>query len=252
MQSSSNAARAAATLLLLGRSGVNGLSLKELSEEIGDAKPAMLRCLSALIEYGFAEQVSRGRYRLGPSIYSLARSESAVNVEVATWRSSLVEIAESFGQTVYLVRRAGLDVVVVDMQVGTSPVQALTSGIGGRLPMGIGAGSVAILGTLDPANRTDIILRNAPKYARWKLGAERITSHVEQAAARGYASDIGLFIPECGGLAVPIRERGHYEAGMSLTLSAPNSFFEMHQPSVVAAKIKQIIQHVQKGQNAPR
>lgn len=232
-------------LLLLGKAGAAGAALKDLAEELQDAKPAVLRCLNALIEFGFAEQVARGRYRLGPSIFSLARSDGAVQVEVARWRSVLEEIADTLGQTIYLVRRAGLDVVIVDMQVGTSPVQALISGIGGRLPMGIGAGSVSILATLDRADWADIVRRNAKKYPNWKLDTEIVSKQVEQATVRGHAYDSGLLIPECAGLAVPIRERGQYESDLSLTLSVPKSFFDIHQPADVAGRIRNIIEKTQ-------
>lgn len=247
MSFSTNAARAAATLLELGRAGAEGTTLKNLATAVGDPKPAMLRCLSALLEYGFAEQVARGRYRLGPSIYSLAKAESAVHVEVAKWRPALVLLAEKLGQTMYLVRRAGMDVVVIDMQIGTSPVQALTNGIGGRLPMGIGSGSLAIVSTLDPQARSEIIATNAHRYSQWTLDAAIVARYVEEAVPRDYSCDVGLIIRDWGGLAVPIRERGEYAAAMSLTMTAPKSFFDTHHHGVVAAEIKKVISRVQSG-----
>lgn len=245
MATSSNASRAAAMLLLLGRAGVEGAALKDLAEELDDAKPPVLRCLQSLIEFGFAEQVARGRYRLGPSIFSLARSEGAVQVEIARWRSVLDELAEGLGQTVYLVRRAGFDITVVDKQVGTSPVQALVSAIGGRLPMGVGAGSIAILSTFDRPKWMEIVKRNAAKYSKWNLDADIVSKHVDQATIRGYAYDSGLLIPELAGLSVPIRERGQYESDLSLTMSVPIRFFEINQPSEIAAKVRHIIERTQ-------
>ncbi|WP_374618759.1 IclR family transcriptional regulator [Devosia sp.] len=247
MASSSNASRAAAMLLLLGKSGAAGAPLKELAEELEDAKPAVLRCLNSLIEFGFAEQVSRGRYRLGPTIFSLARSESAVQVEVARWHSVLDEVVETFGQSVALVRRAGMEVVIVDKLVGTSPVQALVTQIGGRLPMGIGAGSVAILSSLDHPDWAEIVQRNSEKYPKWNFDAEMVAKHVEQAVVRGFSFDSGLLIPECAGLAVPIRERGQYESDLALTLSVPRAFFEANQPTQVASRLKSIIDARQSG-----
>ena len=247
MSVSTNAARAAAMLLELGRAGVPGTTLKDLAAAVGDPKPAMLRCLAALMEYGFAEQVARGKYRLGPSIYSLAKAESVVHVEVAKWRPALELLAAKLGQTMHLVRRAGMDVVVINMQIGTSPVQALTTGIGGRLPMGIGSGSLAILATLDPEDRSEIIATNAHRYPQWTLDVATVTRYVEQAVLRGYSCDVSLIISDWGGLAVPIRERGEYAAAMSLTMTAPKSFFDTHDHDAVADEIKKVISHVQSG-----
>jgi DNA-binding IclR family transcriptional regulator len=245
MAASTNAARAAAMLLILGKSGVSGVALKDLAEELEDAKPAVLRCLNSLIEYGFAEQVARGRYRLGPSIFSLARTEGAVQVEVARWRSLLEEVVQAFGQSAVLVRRAGLEVVVVDKLVGTSPVQALVVSIGGRLPMGIGAGSVAILSSLDREDWEQIVKRNAARYPKWNFDSDLVVKHIEQAVVRGFSFDSGLLIPECAGLAVPIRERGRYSSDLSVTMSVPKSFFEANQPAEVAGRIRSIIERNQ-------
>jgi DNA-binding IclR family transcriptional regulator len=247
MSASTNASRALVTLLELGRAGVAGITLKDLAAAVGDPKPAMLRCLQALLEYGFAEQVARGRYRLGPSIYSLAKAENAVHVEVAKWRSALALLAEKLGQTMYLARRAGLDVVVIDMEIGSSPVQALSSGIGGRLPMGIGSGSLAIVSTLDPQVRSQIIATNADRYSQWKLDVATVTRYVDQAAPRDYSCDVGLIIPDVGGLAVPIRERGQYSAVMALGMTAPKSFFDTHNHGAIADEIKKVISRVQAG-----
>lgn len=251
MTPSTNAARAAATLLELGRSGASGMTLKDLSEAVGDPKAAMLRCLSALLQYGFAEQVGRGRYRLGPSIYSLAKAQTAVHVEVAKWRPALVFLASKLGQTMHLVRRAGWDVVVLDMEIGSAPVQVLANGVGARLPLGIGSGSLAIVSTFDPQVRNEIVANNTSRYSQFKLDAATVARYVEQTALRDYSCDVGLIIPECGGLAVPIRERGEYTAAMAITLTAPRSFFDAHNHAAVAAEIKKTIAHVQAGNSLP-
>lgn len=241
MVNSEGAARAALLLLELGKAGSAGASLLEIAEALGQTKPTLLRSINSLIDYGFIEQVARGRYRLGPSIYSLARVESAVILDVASWRPVLERLASTFGQTIYLVRRAGLDVVVIDMQVGSAPVQALTSGIGGRLPMGIGSGSLAIMATLDPDDQDAMISANAPRYAHWNLTAPVVTEIVKKATVNGHASDVGLIIPECGGIGVPIREQGRYIATMSIVLSAPLLFFSQNSIADVAKEIKKAI-----------
>ena len=242
MATSLNAARAADTLILLGKAGVEGKALKEISSELDAAKPSVLRCLNALIESGFAEQIARGRYRLGPAIFSLARSESAVEIEVDHWRPVLEEVVEAYGQTVYLVRRAGRNVLVADKLVGTAPIQALVSDIGGRLPMGLGTGSVAILASLDQADWRKIVEQNAKKYADWGIEVNEVAELVQRASIQGFVYDMEVFIPECAGIAVPIRDPGRYEANLALTLSSPASFLMKNKPAEVAGRIKSIIE----------
>lgn len=242
MTTSLNATRAADTLILLGKAGVEGMALKEISADLKAAKPSVLRCLNALIESGFAEQVTRGRYRLGPAIFSLARSETAIETEVDHWRPVLEEVVEAFGQTVYLVRRAGKNVVVADKQIGTAPIQALVSDIGGRLPMGLGTGSVAILSTFDEVDWRQIVEQNSEKYADWGVKIDEVAELVKTASIQGYVYDMEIFIPDCAGIALPIRDPGRYDANLALTLSSPSSFLRRNKPSDVAGRIKSIIE----------
>lgn len=241
MAASEGGARAARLLLELGKGGSSGAPLLDIADALGDAKPTLLRTIKSLVDHGFVEQVSRGRYRLGPSIYALARVESAVVLDVASWRPVLEQLAAEFGQTIHLVRRAGLDVVVIDLQVGNAPVQALTSGIGGRLPMGIGSGSLAILGSFDKQEREAVISANEHRYSDWGLGKDKVLEIVMRAHLDGHSSDVGLIIPECGGIGVPICEPGTYAAGMSITLSAPLQFFKENNIADVAGRMKRAI-----------
>ncbi|UXR92860.1 IclR family transcriptional regulator [Agrobacterium tumefaciens] len=241
MATSEGGARAALLLLELGKVGSSGTTLMELAKALNQTKPTLLRTISSLIDHGFVEQIIRGRYRLGPSIYSLARAESAVMLDVASWRPVVEDLADTLGQTIYLTRRAGLDIVVIDMQVGSAPVQALTTGIGGRLPMGIGSGSLAILATLDPHDQEVLIAANAHRYSQWNLEPAAVAEIVKKAMVNGYANDAGLIIPETGGIGVPIREQGRYVASMSIVLSAPIQFFSQNNIPEVAKHIKTAI-----------
>jgi DNA-binding IclR family transcriptional regulator len=241
MAGSEGSARAALLLLELGKAGSTGAALQDIAAALAQPKPTLLRGINSLIDYGFIEQVGRGRYRLGPSIFALARTESAAALDVANWQSVLDQLAATFGQTFALVRRAGYDVVVVDKRVGGAPVQALISEIGDRLPMGIGSGSLAILATLDPADQVATISANARRYNGWNIGVDEVTEIVRRATVNGHASDLGLVIPECGGIGVPIHERGRYIATMSIVLSAPLQFFSQNNVIDVADRIKQAI-----------
>jgi DNA-binding IclR family transcriptional regulator len=234
--SSSNAERAARVLIALGAVGSAGIALKELAEQLGQAKPAVHRTLTALARHGFVETIVRGRYRLGPSIYGLARQESSALDRIRLWRPALMEMAARFGHAVYLIGRAGLDAVVLDMHVGQAPVQALTSGVGGRLPLGVGPGPVAILSTLDEASRAVVLRENEPRYHARGLATEHIRRLVGEAVEQGFACDRGDFLPDCGGVALPVRD-GDGTAATAVTVAAPLTF-------LTEDRIRDIVQHV--------
>lgn len=222
--SSSNAERAGSVLLCLGEGGEEGMRLRELSEKL-DAAPANVhRTLAALVGQGFVEQVGHGLYRLGPAIYALARRDTGSASQVARWQPALVEIARHYGHAGFLMRRVGLDVVALHMEVGLAPLQARARTIGARYPLGVGPSSICILSTLSPEERDFVLSANAARYAALGHDPAHIRSLVAEAARDGHSLDLAVFTPDVGAIAVPIRERdGEARAGLAMT--APLTFF---------------------------
>ncbi|EWY40987.1 IclR family transcriptional regulator [Skermanella stibiiresistens SB22] len=241
LSSSSNAERAAAVLLVLGEAGSDGLALKDIAARMGEAKPAVHRTLVALAKHGFVEQArNRGGYRLGPSIYALACRQNTAAEKVRKWRPALMALAERLGHGVYLMERAGMDAVVLDMHMGTAPIQALTNGVGGRLPMGLGPGSASILAMQDGGTRDFILTANADRFAQRAIGQDIVRRMVERAAEQGFGIDLGEIIPGCGGIAIPIRERG---GGTTTAISTamPLSFLSQPNIDLVLREIRAVI-----------
>lgn len=206
--SSSNAERAAIVLLVLGESGLDGMALRELAQTLGEAKPALHRTLKAMIRHGFVEQPQgRGNYRLGPAIFALSRRESSAAERVRRWRPTLIELGERLGCTMFLMMRSGMDAVVLDMHVGSSPVQLMTSGVGGRLPLGAGPGSSAILAMQDEPVREQVMAANAVRYCKYGVEPELVRSMVDDAIRRGHSVSRGDIHPDAGGVGVPLIER---------------------------------------------
>jgi len=192
-KSSSNVERAAEILLAIGDAGPHGCTLSDLSSKLNDTKSAVHRALSGLAKFGFVEQSSRrGRYRLGPAVYSLANSSYSITDIVAMLRPALVAISAATHMSTYLMARSGLDCVCLDFQEGIYPIRALLSGVGGRIPLGVSVAGVCILSTLDPATRRAILAQNRPHLDRWKLDPEEVFEETEAAAAVGYAVRPGV------------------------------------------------------------
>ncbi len=242
--SSSNAERAARALLAVGRGGSDGLSLADLARALGEAKPGMHRTLTALARYGFVEKRGHGRYRLGPAIFALAQLDGSMHDRLTRWRPLLVETASRHGCTVYLLERAGFDMVVLDMHVGSAPLQALTSGIGDRLPLGLGPAAAAILTTLDVPTRELILASNAAAFVARGYSEAHVRNFVVETLARGYALDRAQFVPECGGIALPIRDRNG-QASAAISLSAPASFLTDRRATDIAAELQAAIERIQ-------
>jgi DNA-binding IclR family transcriptional regulator len=205
-ESSTNVERAAEIMVHLGRAGVPGLSLQQLSETLGDAKSATRRALVALSVRGFVEATGkRGQYRLGPAIYGLANRSSSTSELARRFRPAVTEVAAKTGQSSFLLARAGFDAICIDMHEGAAFVQTLTGGIGGRVPLGIGPGSIAIMLGLDAATREAVIRNNGPRYGQYNgADAAHVRDKLARAAIQGCSYDIGETYSDAGGVAVPI------------------------------------------------
>jgi DNA-binding IclR family transcriptional regulator len=238
-ESSTNVERAAEILVHLGRAGVPGLSLQQLSEALGDAKSATRRSLVALSVRGFVETTGRrGQYRLGPAIYGLANRSSSTSELARRFRPAVMEVAARTGQSSFLLTRAGFDAICIDMHEGTSFVQTLTGGIGGRVPLGIGPGSLAIMLGIDAATRDAVIRQNAPRYGQYN-GADvaRVRDTLARAIAQGWCYDIGETYSDAGGVAVPIPVSPN-DATASISIAIPAASLDPDRAAAIAGLIR--------------
>jgi DNA-binding IclR family transcriptional regulator len=241
-ESSTNVERAVEILVLLGQSGVSGMSLQAVSEHLGDAKSATRRALVALSGRGFVESAGRrGQYRLGPAIYGLANKSSSTSELVRRFRPAVMEVAAQTGQSSYLMTRAGFDAICVDMHEGTAFVRTLTGGVGGRVPLGVGPGSTAILLGLDADTREAIIARNAPRYPQYNgTNADQVRRNLERALEQGCSYDIGEMFSEAGGVASPI-PISPSDATAAISIAMPVAQLDPDRAQVIAALMKNLI-----------
>lgn len=223
--SSLNAERALEILLVLGEVGPEGLSLSEIARRIGGAKSAAHRSLAALLNKGFAEPTGRyGHYRLGPAIPMIAGRQERLEPQIQLVRPGMTEFARRTGFTVYLMVQAGVDAVCAEM-VSRSTRRQFTMGVGARVPMGVAAGSLALMSMLPEDTAAGIISANAERYRRHPalrhVDAALIADLVAQARARGYAINMGYYLPGEGGLGLPVPRRGLYEVNVAVSFNAP-------------------------------
>jgi DNA-binding IclR family transcriptional regulator len=222
-ESSSNAERAGEILVHLGDAGVEGMSLQVLSLRLNEAKPAVRRAIVALSKRGFVEAAGKyGHYRLGPAIFGLANRTTSVNEVVRRYRPAVTEVAAATQQSSYLMIRAGFDAICVDMHEGTGFVQTLTGGVGGRVPLGVGPGTISILTLLDLPLVDSILEQNEPRFGLYnRADMGKVQRELQRARELGFSYDIGETYPDAGGVAVPIRtSRGITAAAVSIAIPA--------------------------------
>lgn len=222
---SSNAVRALDILLMLGEAGVEGASLAEIATSMGQAKPAVHRSLASLLQRGFVEPTGKhGHYRLGPTIPMLARRQERLEPLILKFRPGMAEFARRTGHSVYMMVQAGVDAVCAEL-VTRSPQRQFSMGVGGRVPMGVAAGSVALMSMMSEAECAQLLDANAARYLSHPsvqhVDRSIVEAQVRDARRRGYAVNMAYYLPGEGGLGLPVPGSSLYETNVAISFTAP-------------------------------
>lgn len=199
--------RAVALLQVLGGASDGDQRLKDLAAKAGLTQPTAARILKALGAHGFVEHdpASR-RYRLGLGLLTLAATAAGRSSAKGLARPWLLRLAQDCTANAFLMLRAGTEAVCVDRIDGGVIVHSITGAIGGRVPLGVGPGSLAVLAFLDEREAEAIIALNAARYRTFPgIDADRVARALPAIRATGYAFDPGRVIEGVRGLAVPLR-----------------------------------------------
>jgi DNA-binding IclR family transcriptional regulator len=163
------------------------------------------RMLDMLVQEGFATRDDKRRYGIGPEVFQLADvGQRRVDLRQLA-HPALQRLQQSFGDTAVLTEASRGEAVCSDLVTGTFPVHANYVTVGTRRPLGVGAGSLAVLAWLPPAERTRRLQQTARKLGNYpRLNAPSIAAEAEAARARGYVLFLDWVVVGMGGIAVPI------------------------------------------------
>lgn len=232
--------RALRLLALVGRGAERGVGLGDIVEESGLNKPTARRLLLALIRAGLVEQdpVSR-RYYLGEEAYVLGTLSSPRHGLLELSMESLRRISEITMDTSFVSMRRDNYSVCLHREEGTFPVRTHALQTGYQHPLGIGAGSLAILSALpdDEVERildaiSPVLLEKYPGYS-----TRQILDDVEETRRRGYSLNPGRIVPSSWGLGAAIMFPDGRVAG-ALSIAAIDSRVTARRQPELAAHLK--------------
>lgn len=200
----------AAQLLRLLAARPAGMRLTDLSAAAFLHKATALRLLSALERQGLVVRDPRSKlYTLGLELLAAGWMSVESSILRDLGRAALSRLAGETGDTVYFTIRSGLESLCVDRQEGSFPIKTLTLEIGSRRPLGVGAGSLALLAFLPDGEREAVMRRVIPAAApHYGNGPGIIERLVDRARAQGYADNPGLIIPGMQAISVPVMTAG--------------------------------------------
>ncbi|MDS1140076.1 IclR family transcriptional regulator [Pusillimonas sp. SM2304] len=184
----------------------HGLRLAEIAALTQLGKTTVHRLMTGLVDLGWVDQVEEdGSYVLGfrPLTLALAAADRYSLARLSAPR--LQQIADITGDTVYLSLGSGTDAVCVARYEGDFPVKTLTLSVGARRPLGVGAGSLALLAFQDEQAVSQTLARNADARARYQISDATLHRLIAEARNRGYALNDGMLVSGMSAIGVPIR-----------------------------------------------
>ncbi|HEX8594491.1 MAG TPA: IclR family transcriptional regulator [Pseudomonas sp.] len=208
-----------AVLRCLGDCAEGGERVTQLAQQVGLSQPTTHRLLRSLMDEGMVEQDERSkRYRLSIEFFALAAKAGNTGNLRDLVRPSLLRLSASLGDSLFLLARSGFDAICLDRSEGPYPIRTFTGDIGGRVALGVGQGSLAILAYLPEEERDTVIRYNLPRLKDFHLYDEVfLRSEVENVRRLGYAARNTGALPGMAGLAVPIFDReGRSVAALSV------------------------------------
>jgi len=211
-----------AMLVLRGVSRMRGegAGLLALTRDTGMSKPTVHRILAALAAEGMVEQdPATRRYFLGPECHvlgNIASERFGINRLAAP---VVARLAHECGDSAFFSLRRDVFAVCVLREDGDYPLKTHVLLPGDRHPLGIGAGSLAILAAL-PDDEVEACLQAnaaliAARYPHYSVPL--IRTLVDEVREQGYAVNRGLVVPGSWGIGVPLRdEQGQVLGALSI------------------------------------
>ena len=193
--------------------------LNEVSAATGLNKVTALRILDTLAEEGFVEREAGGRgFARGTEFLALAASVGRSHDIRELARPSLVRLAELSEDTALLSVRSGIQSVCIDRHVGPFPIRANYLDIGSRRPLGVGAGSLALLAWLPDREAEAILGALGPYLAHYpRMSVDVIRDAIRTSRDRGWVVLLDRVIDKMAAIGAPIfNEAGDVVGALSI------------------------------------
>ncbi len=190
--------RATELLRLVGSAGDAGARLSDLVKQSELTKPTVRRLLLALVYAGLLDQngIDR-RYHLGPETYVLGRLAQSRFGILPIALSSLVRLSLATGDSSFLSIQHGSHALCLHREEGTYPIRVQILKAGDRHPLGVGAGSLALLASLPDAEVEWALAENVGELKHrypTTYSSDRLRTLVGETRKNGFSFNPGLLL----------------------------------------------------------
>jgi DNA-binding IclR family transcriptional regulator len=240
-----NIARIFSVMGALSKASAEGLRLVDLCEATGMGKSTLHRILAGMAAAGLVEQDEESaRFFVGLKLLAWANAARERFAFARFAEPALERLARQTQDTVYLVGRTGDEIVCLDCREGSFPIKVLTLNVGDRRPLGIGAGSLAILAALPDEEVERILTTQTAARAGFQINDPQLRKLIAAARREGYAYNNIHVLPGMdkaagmAGIGIPLR-RGDGTPVAALHLTAVTLRLEAPRRESVVASMRQ-------------
>jgi DNA-binding IclR family transcriptional regulator len=174
---------------LLGAAPPGGVSLAELSGQLGMPKSTAHRYLTSLVSLGLAERDDNDHFHLGTKVLELAGAYLAKSDLRTEARGVMDELGAQTAETIHLAVPSAGEVVYIAKVESIHPIR-MYSHIGARLPMYCTALGKAILPFLPEERRERILsLPFRPRTANTITEPQVMRQELDRIRQQGFAVD---------------------------------------------------------------
>ncbi len=215
-------AKAIRLLPIVAERNASGVTLSTVARKANLTTATTRRLLQGLVDGGLLSFDPYSKiYTLGIGIFDLAgapgspRQFDALRMEL---QPALAETATITGETAFLSVPFGDEALCVDAAGDTTALSANTLKVGARRPLGVGAGSAALLAALPEAECDRYIAANTEVYSRYgELNAAEVRRLVRHWREHRWLINVSIIIPEVGAIAVAVFDKsGQLRAALSV------------------------------------
>ena len=214
--------RGLAVLRLLTRIGPGGLRMGEIGRRLGLNKSTAIRLTRTLVDEGFVlHDQSTGAYRLGPEAFAVGLAAEPSYALQRLAAPALRALALVSGDTVFFTVLHGIESICLSRSEGDFPIRNQLVKAGDRWPLGVGAGSCAMLAAMSDDDIGRILARNAALRAERYPGCTEsaIQRLIHETRSQGYCLNPGLVLESSWAIGVPVYDAQNRPVA-SLSLAA--------------------------------
>jgi DNA-binding IclR family transcriptional regulator len=191
----------------VAEAGAHGVRLTDLVNVTGLKQPTVSRLIGALMREGLIEQDSESRrFYLGVEAFALGAIASARFGIHKLALDALLQLAATTEDSAFLSIPRDTVSICLHREEGAFPIRTQVLKVGDRYPLGVGAGSLAILAAMPDADVDRVIA----KTAAWVAEAfpthspNRLRQLVTETRRAGFAVNSGLIVSGSWGIGVAV------------------------------------------------